>query len=195
MSKAKVPNDDERKRLAIVTGAGRHAKRNLAIIAVSYRLGLRAKEMAALRVDTVLGSRGELLEECLLRSSMTKGGKERMAYLTNTGLRTALKIYLDERRAEEGVCFNLKAPLFLSQRGDGFSPNTLQQLLHKLHSRAGIIGGRSHSGRRYLATHLVAKGIDLRSVQRILGHASITTTAEYAEDNPIVLRRIIAEVA
>ena len=195
MSKAKVPTDAERKRLMVVTGAGRHGLRNLAIVHASYFLGLRAKEMAALRIDTVLGPQGELLQECVLRSSMTKGAKERVAYLTHTGLRNALSCYLRERRNEQGILFRSDAPLFLSQSGNAFSPNTMQQLLHKLHAQAGIVGGRSHSGRRSLATHLIAKGVDLRSVQRILGHESISTTVLYAEDNPVMLRRIMSEVA
>jgi integrase/recombinase XerD len=194
LSKAKVPTEAERKRLLVMTGAGRHGLRNLAIIHVSYFLGLRAMEIAALRVDTVVGQRGELLEEILLRGYMTKGGKERVAYLTHHALRASLKAYLNERRTEQGILFRTDSPLFLSQRDNAFSPNTMQQLLHKLHARAGIVGGRSHSGRRSLATHLIAKGIDLRSVQRILGHASISTTIEYAEDNPVMLRRILAEV-
>jgi integrase/recombinase XerD len=193
LSKAKVPTDAERKRLLVVTAAGRHGLRNLAIVHVSYYLGLRAMEIAGLQVDSVLGPRGELLDECLLR--VTKGGKERVAYLTHVGLRAALKSYLSERRAEQGILFRTDSPLFLSQCGNAFSRNSMQQLLGKLHERAGIVGGRSHSGRRSLATNLIARGVDLRSVQRILGHANITTTAEYAADNPPMLRRILAEVA
>lgn len=192
--KARVPTDAELKRLIAVTKAGTNARRNVALLSVSYRLGLRAKEMASLLIGDVLDEAGKVREECHLSASQTKGGKPRMVYLTNTGVRSALKDYLDERREVEDVMFNRAAALFRSTKGGGFSPNTMQQLLHDLHGRAGIIGGRSHSGRRHFATELIAKGVDLRAVQTLMGHSSISVTASYAADNPQRLRRIVAEL-
>jgi integrase/recombinase XerD len=191
--KAKVPNESERKRLNTVTKAGNHAKRNLAVIAFSYRLGLRAKELAALRVNSVLDKRGHVVEQCLLEARMTKGGKPRVAYLSNPIVKSALKDYLGERQARQGVAFNRSAALFQSQQGDHFSARTMQQLLKRLHKEAGI-DGRSHSGRRFFATELIAKGVDLKSVSTLMGHASVAMTAQYAEDNPQRLSRIAAEL-
>jgi integrase/recombinase XerD len=193
--KARVPSEVELKRLFGVTRAATaHAKRDLALLAVSYRVGLRAKEIASLRVKDVLGEDGRILEECSLGASMTKGGKPRIAYLTSPAVRGPLKDYLDDRRQREGILFNVEAPLFKSQKRSGFTPNTMQQLLHRLHERAGIIGGRSHSGRRWFATELISKGIDLKSVSVLMGHSSVAMTAQYAEDNPQRLRRIAAEL-
>ena len=192
--KARVPTDGELKRLFSATKAGQHARRNAAMMSVSYRLGFRAKEIASLRVVDVLDDRGKLREECGLTSSMTKGGKPRVAYLTNQSVRQSLKEYLDERRAQEGMLFNLMSPLFKSQKGGSFSPNTIQQLLRRLHDRAGIIGGRSHSGRRWFATELISKGIDIKAVSTLMGHSTVAMTARYAEDNPQRLRRIVAEM-
>src|SRR5437667_249887 len=142
--KARVPSEVELKRLFGVTRTAAHAARNTAMLAMSYRLGLRAKEIAALVVRNVLDERGQLREECDLSAAMTKGGKPRVAYLTSPAVRTALKNYLNERKEREDILFNIEAPLFKSQKGSGFSPNTMQQLLHRLHERAGIVGGRSH---------------------------------------------------
>lgn len=194
LGKARVPTDAELKRLFGVTRAGKHAKRNAAMLAVSYRLGFRAKEIAALRIKNVLGDSGQLREECALSWPMTKGGKPRVAYLTNPFVTKALRDYLDERHEREGIIFNIEAALFRSQKGGAFSPNSMQQLLRRLHDRAGIIGGRSHSGRRWFATELISKGVDLKSVSVLMGHSSIAMTAEYAEDNPQRLRRIAAEL-
>ena len=194
LGKARVPTEGELKRLGVVTRAGRHAKRNAAMLVVSYRLGFRAKEIAALCITQVLDGTERLREECGLSETMTKGGKPRMAYLTNAMVKQALRDYLDERREREGILFNLEAPLFMSQKGGHFSPNSMQQLLARLHQRAGIDGGRSHSGRRWFATELISKGIDLKSVSVLMGHASVTMTAKYAEDNPQRLRRIAAEL-
>jgi len=192
--KARVPTEGELKRLGVVTRAGRHAKRNAAMIVVSYRLGFRAKEIAALRIKEVLDSAEKLREECELSKAMTKGGKARMAYLTNSTVKQALRDYLDARREREGILFNVEAPLFMSQKGGHFSPNSMQQLLSRLHHRAGIDGGRSHSGRRWFATELISKGVDLKSVSVLMGHSSVAMTAKYADDNPQRLRRIAAEL-
>jgi integrase/recombinase XerD len=194
LGKARVPTESELKRLFGIAKAGNHARRNAAMLAVSYRLGFRAKEIASLRVKDVLDDNGRLREECRLTGAMTKGGKPRAAYLTNLAVRQAIKEYLDERRGREDILFNVEAPLFRSQKGNAFTPNTMQQLLKRLHDRAGIIGGRSHSGRRWFATELISKGIDLKSVSVLMGHSSIAMTARYAEDNPQRLRRIAAEL-
>lgn len=192
--KAKVPSEQERKRLATTARAGQHGRRNQAIVACSYRLGLRAKELAALCVQSVMSETGRLHEQCELSAEMTKGSKPRTVYLTNPAIRASLLDYLKERKEGQGILFNLEAPLFLSQKGGAFSPNTMQHLLRRLHERAGIVGGRSHSGRRWFATELISKGVDLKAVSVLMGHSSISMTAQYAEDNPQRLARIAAEL-
>ena len=194
MGKARVPTDSELKRLFAVAKTTQHARRNAAMLGVSYRLGLRAKEIASLKVKHVLDENGKLREESGLSCSMTKGGKPRTVYLTNSAVRQSLKVYLDERREREGILFNHESPLFKSQKGGSFSPNTMQQLLGRLHDLAGIVGGRSHSGRRWFATELISKGADLKAVSVLMGHSSVAMTARYAEDNPQRLRRIVAEM-
>jgi integrase/recombinase XerD len=194
IGKARVPTDSELKRLFSITKVGQHARRNAAMLSMSYRLGFRAKEIASLRVSDVLDEQGKLREECGLTGKMTKGGKPRVAYLTNPAVRQSLKEYLDERRAQEGILFNVASALFKSQKGNGFSPNTLQQLLRRLHDRAGIVGGRSHSGRRWFATELISRGTDIKAVSVLMGHSSVAMTARYAEDNPQRLRRIVANL-
>jgi integrase/recombinase XerD len=192
IGKARVPTDSELKRLFSITKVGKHARRNAAMLSVSYRLGFRAKEISSLRIKDVLDDQGKLREECGLTGAMTKGGKPRIAYLTNPVVRQSINEYLDERRELEGILFNVRSPLFKSQKGNNFSPNTLQQLLRRLHDRAGIVGGRSHSGRRWFATELISKGIDIKAVSTLMGHSSVSMTASYAQDNPQRLRRIVA---
>ena len=193
--KAQVPTDSEIKRLITIVKSGNHSKRNLAIISFSYRLGLRAKELAALHIEDVIDTQGRIREECELKSSMTKGGKQRIAYLTNPMVKQTLRDYIDERKSDEGILFNPCSALFKSQKHNHFDPNTMQQLLARLHKLAGINRGRSHSGRRWFATELISKGIDIKSVSVLMGHSSISMTAQYAEDNPQRLRKIAAELA
>lgn len=194
LGKARVPTEDELRRLHSVTKDSFHGVRDTALVAMSYRLGLRAKELASLSLFDVLNSQGRLVDECSLNASMTKGGKPRVVYLTNSLVRATLSSYVNRRRATEGLLFNPQAALFASQKGGHFSPNTMQQLLHRLHARAGICGGRSHSGRRWFATELISKGVDIKSVSVLMGHSSVSMTAQYAEDNPQRLRRIAAEL-
>ena len=164
------------------------------MLMVSYKLGFRAKEIAALRICDVLDDRGKLKEEIHLTGKMTKGGKQRVAYLTNPALRSALMAYLTERREQEGSLFNMQAALFKSQKGGAFSPNTMSVLLGHLHEQAGIVGGRSHSGRRWMITECLSKGVDIKSVSVLAGHSDVSMTARYAEANPQRLRRISAEL-
>jgi integrase/recombinase XerD len=194
IGKARVQTDSEFRRLVNVTKIGSNGLRNIGIVVCSYQLGLRACEISALTVKYVCDDRGNLKEECNLSAAQTKGGKPRTVYLTNQTIRSALKDYIQWRRDTEDILFCNASPLFRSTKGGGFSPNTLQILLHKLHESAGIQGGRSHSGRRWFATELISKGVDIKSVSVLMGHASVSMTAQYAEDNPQRLRRIAAEL-
>lgn len=191
IGKARVPTVVELKRLNSVAATGNHALRNAALVALSYRAGLRAKELAALDIKDVLAEDGTIREECRLTHGMTKGGKPRILYLTSPSIRSALRSYLEDRREREDILFNIRSALFRSQKGGHFSANTMQQLLHRLHANAGIVGGRSHSGRRWFATELISKGTDLKAVSTLMGHSSVSMTAQYAEDNPQRLRRIV----
>jgi integrase/recombinase XerD len=171
-----------------------HAKRNVALFYCSFGLGLRAKEMASLRIRHVVAADGELLDEINLDGSMTKGNKQRHAYLTNPKVADAIRSYLNERRNDEGMLFNYDAPLFRSQKGGQFSPNTLQQLFHRMYAKARLHGASSHSGRRTFATTLIEKGVDIKAVSTLMGHASIGMTARYVEDNPVRLKQIAADL-
>lgn len=131
--KAKVLNDRELSRAANAAKKKAHAKRNVALLYVSFGLGLRAKEMAALKLKHVLDTDHMLLDEINLTGAMTKGRKQRHVYVTNAKVAGALKDYIDERLEEDGSLFNLEAPLFRSQKGSSFTPNTMQQLFHRMY--------------------------------------------------------------
>jgi integrase/recombinase XerD len=191
---AKVLTESEFRRVVNAMKKEAHAKRNVALLYCSFGLGLRAKEMASLRIRHVLGADGELLDEINLDGSMTKGRKQRHAYLTNPKVVDGIRDYLDERRNADGVAFNFDAPLFRSQKGGRFTPNTLQQLFHRMYSKARMQGASSHSGRRTFATTLIEKGVDIKAVSTLMGHASIGMTARYVEDNPVRLKQISADV-
>lgn len=192
--KARVLSETEFKRVLKVAGTDRHAARNVALLLVSFGLGLRVKEIGALSVADVLDGEGQLRTEVNLQRRMTKGYKQRHAYLSNPRVRQALQNYLEERRQDPRRVFAPGSALFLSNKGSRFTPNSLQQVFTQLYKQAGIEGASSHSGRRTFATRLIEKGVDIKAVSRLMGHATVAMTAEYVEDNPERLRVIAGDV-
>lgn len=191
---ARVLSEREFSRVVNMVKKKAHAKRNVALLYCSFALGLRAKEMAALKIKHVLGVDGNLLEEINLTSAMTKGSKQRHAYLTNPKVVAAIRDFIADRQKSEGILFNLEAPLFKSQTGSSFSPNSLQQLFHRMYEDAKLQGASSHSGRRTFATTLIEKGVDIKAVSTLMGHSSIGMTAQYVENNPARLKQICTDV-
>lgn len=183
--KAKVLNDAEFKRLLIVARSGQFASRNTALLYCSFGLGLRAKEIASLTIADVTDPNYKLLDEICLKRDMTKGEKQRYAYLTHKKVCDALEEYIKT----VAHCDRNK-PLFQTQRKSRFTPNALQKWFKSLYDKAGIIGASSHSGRRTFITRLIEQGADIKAVSRLAGHASIVTTAIYVEDNPDRLKRL-----
>ena len=191
---AKVLSESEFRRVVNVVKKQAHSKRNIALLYCSFGLGLRAMEMALLKVHHVLGVDDNLLEEINLDSSMTKGKKQRHVFLTNPKVIAAFQDYLEHRKNVEGILFHIESPLFRSQKGNSFSPNSLQQLFHRMYSDARLQGASSHSGRRTFATTLIEKGIDIKAISTLMGHASVTMTAQYVEDNPVRLKQICTDI-
>lgn len=165
----------------------RHELRDRAILMTSHYLGLRAKELAALRIGDVFDPRtGQLREVVRLLNSMTKGGRYREVFLVNDAARAELMRYLRRRDLDD-----LDAPLFQSERGGAFSANSMQRLIAICYARANIKAS-SHSGRRSFATRLIESGADIYAVKELLGHASIVTTQAYFTTSPERLKKFAA---
>jgi integrase/recombinase XerD len=192
--RAAVLTDAEFRRVLAVAKDRRHGKRNTALLYLSFAMGLRAKEIAMLRLRDVVDPQGTLRHEVLLTRENTKGGRQRLIYLANKDARRALADYLEARALAEQSMPNANAPLFRSGKGGPFSPNTMQMLFKRLYREAGIPDASSHSGRRTFATSLIEKGVDIKAVSTLMGHSSVGMTARYVEQNPVRLRRICEEV-
>jgi integrase/recombinase XerD len=182
---AKVLTVDQLKRVYAVAGSSRMGKRDTVLLDFSFRLGLRVKEMASLKIDDVVDGNGKIRSDFHLTADQAKGNKGRTVYLTNKKLRRNLEIYLEERKDD------LNRHLFKSQKTT-FTPNSLQQVFKRLYRKAGIKGAKSHSGRRTFATTLIEKGSDIKSVSILMGHSSIQTTARYISENPVRLGEMVA---
>jgi len=190
---AKVFDDKELKRVLSVVESGNHAKRNSAIVILSNYLGLRSKELAALKISDVL-EHDTIKKVLRLVAAYTKGAKHRDISLENKAVVKALQDYISVRRAEDGMTFNIDAPLFRSQKGTAFSPNAMVRVLGDIYKNAGFNDASSHTGRRSLITKLAYSGIDLNSVRQIAGHSSISTTQRYIDDNPHKIADILKSI-
>jgi integrase/recombinase XerC len=145
------------------------AARDVAILTLLYGAGLRISEALSLRISDA--PFGEALR------IKGKGGKTRLAPLL-PAIRTALGDYLSLRPAAKAA----SDPLFLSVRGKPLSARIVQRDMKK-HARAlGLDESATpHALRHAFATHLLVAGGDLRSIQELLGHASIAATQRYTK--------------
>jgi integrase/recombinase XerD len=134
---------------------------------------LRVGEIAALFIGDVATQSGEARREIKLGAHQTKGSKGRTVVLSNC-VRAEIDAYLKIRTLHRH-----DAPLVASQRNARpFSNVSLSMLFKEIYEAAGIRTS-SHSGRRTFATRLNAKGVGMRTIQKLIGHRHIGTTALY----------------
>jgi integrase/recombinase XerC len=133
---------------------------------------LRISELVALTLDdTNLDSR--------MVKVLGKGGKERLLPMGRHCVK-ALKMYLNTRMDKIRDFGSSTDKLFLNHRGTGISTRGVRKVVEKYIKRGNFPGGVSpHSIRHSFATHLLEGGADLRSIQELLGHSSLSTTQKY----------------
>jgi len=172
---AKLPDvlsrDEVRELLAAPAGDEPVALRDRALLETMYACGLRASEATGLELADVD------LEIGVLRAR-GKGSKERVVPVGRAA-RAALRAYLDRARPKLAGQ-RLESNVFLNLRGGALSRQGLYGIVVR-HGRAAGLGGRlsPHTLRHTFATHLLAGGCDLRSLQEMLGHADVATTQIY----------------
>jgi integrase/recombinase XerC len=175
----------------------------MALIQQLQDLLVGAHMVVQITVADVLQSSGKLRQEVSLREAVTKGCRQRCAYLSSRSLIDALEAYLEYRKAH-GIGTELgdaryrgllpHQPLIYGARGAALSQNTKRRILEngeqrdykacdslqshitKLYKRAGIKGS-SHSGRRGFAGKVLASTGDMETVRVLLGHASTFASA------------------
>ena len=143
--------------------------RDTAIFTLLYGCGLRISEALSLKV-------GDIGNNDFLRIK-GKGNKERIVPLLPVVVENINK-YLAEcpYQPKQGE------PLFLGARGDRLVPRIIQRQMQKIRAYLGLPDNLTpHALRHSFATHLLAEGTDLRSIQELLGHASLTTTQRYTD--------------
>jgi len=146
--------------------------RNKTIIETMYACGLRVSELVDLKISNI-----HFTENFV--SVVGKGNKERLVPVGRQSLKQ-LKSYLEHYRKQAAVNKGSEDFLFLNRRGKKLSRVMIFHIIKKAASDAGVKKNISpHTLRHSFATHLIENGADLRAVQEMLGHESITTTEIY----------------
>jgi integrase/recombinase XerC len=162
-------------------------ERDKALVLVMYSAGLRISELVSLTMKMIKGN----MEGVRI---LGKGGKERMAFFSDEA-RFAVFSYLPLRAARIEAAglkgADINGSLFINGRGRALSVPGARWIIGR-YAQASSIGKNihPHSLRHSFATHLVNAGCDLRIVQEMLGHASISTTQRYAHVNVEGLKRV-----
>jgi integrase/recombinase XerC len=155
--------------------------RDEALLTLLWGCGLRISEALSLKGrDAPLGASIRVTG---------KGGKTRLVPVL-PAVRTGVDAYLASLDVRPGP----DEPLFRAKRGGPYSPRHAQALMQRLRGRLGLPASATpHALRHSFATHLLGAGADLRSIQELLGHASLSTTQRYADIDAAGLLAVYAK--
>ena len=163
-----------------------HGERNRTILETLYSCGLRVSELIDLKCSNLHLNEGYL-------KVTGKGNKDRLVPLSNQ-LVKFLKFYLKGVRAHQSIAYGYEDFVFLNNRGKQLTRMMIFNIVKRQVEAVGIKKTVSpHTFRHSFATHLLEGGADLRAIQNMLGHESISTTEVYMHiDRTFVREEIIA---
>ena len=160
------------KLISAVDLSNKQGERNRAILETLYSCGLRVSELTNLKLSNIYFNEGYL-------KVIGKGDKERLAPIGGRALKY-LTTYINEVRNHQTIKKGQEDFVFLNNRGAGLTRVMIFLIIQKLAAEIGLKKKISpHTFRHSFATHLIEGGADLRAVQEMLGHESITTTEIY----------------
>lgn len=160
--------------------------RDRAILSTLFSTGMRVSELCALNRDEIDLKRGEL-------GIRGKGGKIRLVFLSDESKRIIQEYSSKRPDVDEALFIRIPKNSQFSKDSDlRLTPRSIQRIIKKYSIKAGIIGKRvsPHTLRHSFATDLLRNGADIRSVQAMLGHASVTTTQIYTHVTDKQLREV-----
>ena len=161
-------------------------ERNRAILEVLYSCGLRVSELTNLKLSNIRFKEGYV-------KVVGKGNKERFAPIGGVAIKF-LKIYLKEIRTHQDIKKGSEDIVFLNRRGKQLTRVMIFTIIKDLATKIGMKKKISpHTFRHSFATHLIEGGADLRAIQEMLGHESITTTEIYTHLDREYLREAIIQ--
>ena len=176
---AKILSSAQQKVVMLYLGTTRNSTRNRCAFLLSYKAGLRAKEIASLLWRHLTDSEGNLTNEIVVEDKGSKGKSGRVVPM-NKDLRTELlklQVFLNPKPQD---------PVFHSERmRSNVSSQTIVDFFADLYAKLGFEGASSHSGRRTFITNTARKittvGGSLRDVKDLAGHSSLQTTQLYID--------------
>lgn len=158
--------------------------RNKAIVETLYSCGLRVSELIDLKLSN-------LFFEIDFIKVVGKGNKERLVPI-GEGAKKCISIYINEVRVHQNIKANFEDYVFLNRRGQPLTRVMIFIIIKELIKKTNITKKVSpHTFRHSFATHLIEGGADLRAVQEMLGHESITTTEIYTHLDRAYLQSVI----
>lgn len=158
--------------------------RNKAILETLYSCGLRVSELVNLKVQNLFLDIGFI-------KVLGKGMKERLVPI-GTKAAECISLYMKEYRTNLNISEGFEGYLFINRRGKNLTRNMIFIIIKDLVKKAGLNKNISpHTFRHSFATHLIEGGADLRAVQEMLGHESITTTEIYTHLNKNYLKEVV----
>ncbi len=167
-------------------GTNLNALRDRAMLRMLFSTGMRVSELCSMDRDKIDLKRGEI-------SVMGKGRKIRMVFLSDDACKH-INIYLDKRTdTDEALFIRIpKSGKFGKNSNLRLTPRSIQRIVKKYSIKAGIMGKNisPHSLRHSMATDLLRNGADIRSVQAMLGHSSVTTTQIYTHVTDSQLKEV-----
>jgi len=174
------------KLISAIDLSSKHGERNRAIIEMLYSCGLRVSELINLKLSNINFKNSYI-------KVIGKGNKERLAPIGTKALRY-LDIYINEIRNHQSIEHGNEDYVFINNRGTKLSRVMIFLIIQKLKKKIGLSKKISpHTFRHSFATHLIEGGANLRAVQEMLGHESITTTEIYTHLDSDYLRSNIIE--
>jgi integrase len=169
----------------------KHAERNRLIVLLSFKAGLRAKEIALLKWSMVMNADGEIGDHIHLTNEASKGQSGRIIALNKE-----LRKQLTNVKQINGIDIaDADRSTIQTRRGEGTTPQVIVNSFGEWYRKLGFVGCSSHSGRRSFITQAARKasliGGSLRDVQALAGHASLATTSRYIATDAEAQRKLV----
>lgn len=180
---ARIEEQEIERLLEVPDAASPLGRRDRAILELLYATGLRVSELVGL-------DRGAVDLDSRLVRVLGKGRKERIVPFGEPAAE-AIESYWPDRRALASRGGHAGDALFLNARGGRLTARSIHRLVRRHLRQAALRSGLSpHSLRHAFATHLLERGADLRAIQELLGHASLSTTQKYTQVSTAQLLRV-----
>jgi len=185
---AKILTDQQLTTMLAWVGTQRNAERNQLIVLLSFRAGLRAREISELRWSMVTDATAHISDVIALTNDASKGKNGGRHIAMNKDIHAQLELL--KKQPTDPNDFIVK-----SERGGGMSAQVIVNTFRDWYKKLGFTGCSSHSGRRTAITRWARQvslvGGSLRDVQIMAGHAFLTTTSKYIECDSDAQRKLV----